>query len=248
MEIATYLDSQGRPASFGGNGWLRVFEQTPQGWQAKREVPLTIDAGMRLTELVGRINHSIAALGECRVALLGDLRGMLRALLEEHGYRTWKSSGALIEQLDNVAMREAELAAMEAQEAQARTREQQAATPGCAGLAAVSERHLKINLAEILQHTPGHASRDVVLPVLREGRFSDLEIECEHLPRWFDSEIKALGLLTEIREPATPGGHLFVTVRPNPASVTAALNAAACADDCSHGSCGHSSIPGVFDA
>jgi Fe-only nitrogenase accessory protein AnfO len=248
MEIATYLDSQGRPASFGGNGWLRVFEQTPQGWQAKREVPLTIDAGMGLTELVGRINHSIAALGECRVALLGDLRGMLRALLEEHGYRTWKSSGALFEQLDNVAMREAELAAMEAQEAQTLARAQQGANPDCGSLSAVSERHLKINLAEILQHTPGHASRDVVLPVLREGRFSDLEIECEHLPRWFDSEIKALGLLTEIREPATPGEHLFVTVRPNPASVAAALSTAACAGDCSHGSCGHSSIPGVFDA
>jgi Fe-only nitrogenase accessory protein AnfO len=244
MEIAAYINIQEEVCEFCPEGFFRLYEQVSGTWVAKRDIALTVPEKMGLTDLILAVSRATAQFGECRVALLGGLRGMLRALLEEHGLRTWKSSGSLFEQLDNVVNREQELATPMAQSVDA--------APVAVGEAGAA--HFSIDLVEILQHPRHPASRDVLLPFLRSAKFRVLEIKCDHLPRWFEPEVAALGMQAEIRPPAGADDCIHITVRPGAGGSGTCLPTSLV--DCSSGSCGKgpykhacsSSYPGVFDA
>lgn len=208
MKIAIYIDAHEQVATFPAGKLFRVYALENGYWVPERDVPLEVEVSMGLTLLTSTINQAIQALGECRIAVLGALRGLLRALLEEHGYRTWKSTGSLSEQLLQVAENERHLQVCEHAAAQDEERflPQQRGAP--------AEGLYYINLAEILKESAAPASRDVLLPFLHAGAFRLLEIECDHLPRWFDAETSRLGLQVEKSGPDPQTGNLQLKVRP----------------------------------
>jgi Fe-only nitrogenase accessory protein AnfO len=208
MKIAIYIDEHEQVATFPEGCLFRLYVLEGGFWVPECDVPLHIEVSMGLTRLTATINNAIHALGDCKVALLGDLRGLLRALLEEHGFRTWKSSGTLSEQLLQVAEKEQSLQAYE----QAAAEDEARFLPQLQGEAA--DGNFYISLAEILKESGAPASRDMLLPFLEAGAFRLLEIECDHLPRWFDAETSRLGLQVEKSEPDLLTGNIQLKVRP----------------------------------
>ena len=57
----------------------------------------------------------------------------------------------------------------------------------------------RVNLIEALENDASRNSRDVLWPVLSEGAFSQLEILCAHVPRWFAGALEELGLEARYR-------------------------------------------------
>lgn len=232
MKIAAYLDAQDRLATFPEGVGFRLFALESGHWVPERDVPLDADVSMGLTELTARANAAIRALGDCRVALLGDLRGLLRLLLEEAGWRTWKSAGTMTEQLDSVAAHEAEIAAQPV-ELPVEGVPQAVGDPQAG--------HYFLDLVEVLRAEPHPASRDVLLPFMQAAPFRLLEIRCDHLPRWFEGAAKHFGLDYSY-SPEDADGIFTISVSLAPEKLGAdrsLLAYASCRDHCrSHGCSG----------
>lgn len=196
MKIAAYLNAHGELTSLHSGGMFRLYQKTSSGWVSERDVAVPFHEGMALGDLVAGLHEAINRLGECRVALLVELRGMLKVLLEERGLRTWKSSGSLSEQLDHVAAQELELAKQPVKHCAV-------FMPACVG--DPQDAHYFVDLVDILSKAPHPASRDVLLPFLQAGPFRLLEIRCDHMPRWFEGAVKTMGLDYSVSEEDAEG-------------------------------------------
>jgi Fe-only nitrogenase accessory protein AnfO len=178
-------------------------------------------------------------LEDCQVFLVRETKGLLHVLLEEQGFRTWKSIGSFFEQLENVAQKDTETvrarellndeiqecgaasdcgggchgrAHMEAQRLRHAPKDLGQSIPQPLPVGDVAFGQYQFNLAEVLQKNPTLNSREVLIPFLEKRAFQKLEIICDHLPRWFEMKADQLMLQTDYEEAAAVGHGMKVVV------------------------------------
>lgn len=214
MKIAAYLNPQGEVASIYEPGRFRLYQAKAAGesWQLVREVPFLTDYTQPLPEIKAALHAAIAGLDDCKTLVSAEVRGVLYAvLLEELGFRIWKSAGPLLQQLDSVRQKEAE------HEAQKRFvlvafAGKMLPTPMLVG--DPCDGYFWIDLKEALNHESGQTSRQILIPFLERGQFRRLEILCDHLPKWMTWEMERLDMSADSEEIDATGSGLRVTVYP----------------------------------
>ena len=210
MKIATYLNDKDEVTSPSSPGRVCVYEQVRGKWKNTATVSSDWSGATTVVEARMRLEEVMGSLEECRVFLLSEVTGFWNLLLASYGFQTWKSEGSLFEQLDNVesVMRQAAAAAESAAEnAGCRTRRRRCVAPDDVEVPAsldlfvesdTEEGRFRIDLASVLSHRPELTSRQVLIPFLENRAFTELEICCSHLPRWFDEQLRRLGLTSRI--------------------------------------------------
>lgn len=216
MKIAAYIDEEARVASVYGAGRLLLFDNEQGPWASVKEIDFTIRPDMGLADVKATVREAAAQMEGSSAFLSTEVRGLVHSLLqEEFGLHIWKSEGSLGDQLDVVAVREAELAAAPPPppirpESLAfgcqggcgggprlkRTRSP-GETVSCPEIARVGEGHYHIDLASALEKDPGLNSRMVLVPILEGSEFARLEISCDHVPRWFPEAMEDLNFRAE---------------------------------------------------
>lgn len=230
MRIAAFVDANGQLVGFYEADEVRVYDGGSGAWAVARTVPIVVQPSMRLQEVKVAIK-AMAQQVECRVIVSTDGRGLINSVLQEElGFRTWKSRGAAIEQLDTVAALDRELAEEREQAAAEAARAPKTRGHSCegggggggrrkqhasdAGPVPVAERiaqgHYRFDLAAALRNHPLLNSRTALIPVLETTPFSVLDVACDHLPRWFEQVLERLGLSAETS--AGPGGGVLARI------------------------------------
>lgn len=242
MKIAAYVDDSGAATGFYEKGQICLYDQVSGQWEITKKIPLQINQEMRLLDIKELFFHAMSQLEDCKVFIVREFKGLFHALLiEELGFHTWKSEGTMREQLDNVVRQETEYVAEREKQALANANKPKvrvASSGGCGGgcsparLAAmaggscesacdvplpvligdISEGRYSINLAEILEENPALNSRQILMPALEGTSFKKLVIICDHLPRWFNNELRNLKLTAESEVPDETGKWLKVVV------------------------------------
>jgi Fe-only nitrogenase accessory protein AnfO len=203
MKIAAFVNARGEVADFFEEGTIGLFEKAGESWEKIQEVPLRLKEDMGLGEVKVALSASVSKVKGCDIFLLHDLRGGIKAMLEDHGFRVWKSQGNLTNQLESVALREQEFVVVE---------EDPIPTPQPVG--DIREACYRINLVELLESGAPHVSRDVLMPFFELVSFQRLEIVCQHTPKWFAMEFASLGLRVESTTQGPLGSEMLVVVVP----------------------------------
>jgi Fe-only nitrogenase accessory protein AnfO len=203
MKIAAFVNARGEVADFFEEGTIGLFEKAGESWEKIQEVPLRLKEDMGLGEVKVALSTSVAEVRGCDIFLLRDLRGGIKAMLEDHGFRVWKSQGKLTNQLESVALREQEFIVVG---------EDPIPTPQPIG--DIREACYRINLVELLESGALHVSRDVLMPFFERVSFQRLEIICQHTPKWFAMEFASLGLRVESTTPGSLGNDMLAVVVP----------------------------------
>lgn len=213
MKIVVHLGDDGVPASLYQAGTLCVYDDeggAPWGWRAGVRQRWDPGPAPTLRTLKAALAAAVAALGDGGAVLLSaELRGLpYSLLLEEHGWRIWKSSGGtLAEQLEDVSRREAELQAKKRYELVVL-----ADRPAPLPVAGGAPGHFWIDLRAALEHPSNPTSRHLLIPFLQAGRFVRLEVLCGHLPKWMAWEIERLDLAAETTPLDDAGDGLRVSI------------------------------------
>ena len=240
MKIAAYVDQNGAAAGFYESGQLCLYDQYSGQWEIIKRIPLQINVEMSLLEIKGLFFNAMHQLEDCKVFIVKEFKGLFHALLmEELGFHTWRSAGTMLEQLDLVATQEVEYVAELEKQALENIGKPVVTSGGCGGgcsssrMSAMaahadcaagcsvpgpvlvgnkSDGRYTINLAEILDKNPGFNSRQILMPALENKSCKRLEIICDHLPRWFNNELRNLKLIAETPVPDESGKWLKVVV------------------------------------
>lgn len=242
MKIAAYVDQSGHVTGLFSPGSLRVYQSQGDAWAEIGAFALTVDPAQGLGAMKARLRElcALPELQDCRVLLAEGLTGILPTLLESFGFHCWSSDGYAKALLDEIAGQERARAEAEAAaQAEACASAEACGTStgngsggcggGCGGGGtsrpiglglptlpepeALGGGRFHLDLAAALAGGDGLNSRDILLPFLHRGGFERLDLDCDHLPRWFGPTLAELGL-TATTEAA--GAGLHVVVRPRP--------------------------------
>ncbi|SEH31152.1 Fe-only nitrogenase accessory protein AnfO [Magnetospirillum fulvum] len=228
MKIAAYLDETGSVSSFDRAGSVCLFGREDSGWVEQDRIGIDFVDQPTLAPRKAVLRDVAARLGTCRVLLLGQVTGILPAILQEElGFRLWRSEGDLADQLDSVAAREAEAAEKAAKAALSpliplpiaplslgggcgggSPRRRGGPAPAADILAQANsaleivgdpaESRFRLDLAACLASGSGLNSREILIPILIGPPFRSLEILCDHPPRWLAETLAGLGMIATI--------------------------------------------------
>jgi Fe-only nitrogenase accessory protein AnfO len=222
MKIAVHLDAAGRPVSLYEDGVIHLYEGGGDRWSKIGEFAFALPDGASIPLVRSLVERVAAGLDDCRTLISGDRNGYIYSLLgQEMGFSCWTSEGSLGDQLAMVERRQLELSAEQSASGCAIT---SCPSSGCGGRKAsacgpeieapppedLGGGHLRIDVAAAMRVVPGLNSRQILMPVLEGGAFSEVEVICDHLPRWFERKIADLGL--EASSETLPGIGVVATV------------------------------------
>ncbi|OAM91373.1 Fe-only nitrogenase accessory protein AnfO [Termitidicoccus mucosus] len=208
MKIASYVDEQGCPAGFYSDGVVRIYAKKQEDWEAMAEIPLRLQTDMGLGELNVVFKQMVSLLGDCRIFVVGELRGVPCAILDSMGFSLWKAGLVPIqEQLPYLARQIETSLAMNADFA---------LSPEPVGNPAAGIYHF--DLGRALKSNGRLNSRQLLLPFLESASFKELTVLCDHCPRWLDEELDRLNLQSDEGQWDETG--LAITIKPIPPGET----------------------------
>lgn len=184
MKIAVFLNEQGTTASLYDVGCVIIYQSSPdKGWGAVREIDFKLTPSMNLAEIRTQTLSMLEKLADCRQFVAQSISGALRSYFDGMGVTMWQLEGDPLLHLERISQ-------------QAKQLTKQTVTPPECGafFNQTKSGYYQINLIEALNCDRQFTSKLILLPFLQQVKFYQLEIICDHLPKWFSRELPTLML------------------------------------------------------
>jgi Fe-only nitrogenase accessory protein AnfO len=188
MDIAVVMDTQGRSSAFGENTIIRIYSKGEGGWIMKDEMNYRIGQQKTPVGIRNGLKEVGEWLGECKLMIASEISGIYYTYFEGLQFNIWEMEGNPEEYLDYVYHSELE-------EQKKETVQMKPVTP-----VLVRDASYYIDLKEIMSDKTLLTSKQVLLPFFKEGKFKQIIIDCDHIPRWFENELEEMNLRAEVQK------------------------------------------------
>ncbi|MBW9153342.1 Fe-only nitrogenase accessory protein AnfO [Clostridium estertheticum] len=188
MEIAVFLDASGKTQSIVQPGIIKVYDGSKGTWKITKEIIFRIDNIAGIKEIRGNIINMAEELGNCKVFVGREIKGMTYNILDGMGFNTWELEGTPMELLEFVFEKEMVEAKL------IKLSELENVKPI---IQKVKDGHYYVNLKKIQKNNESLTSKSILIPFLTTTIFYQLEIICGHIPPWFHAEFEKLNLKME---------------------------------------------------
>lgn len=178
-EIAVYVNTNGDTASIKEKGKVVVYYKKLGRWEVLKEKEFSPGANFNMRELRHNMAEMIDFIGDGKVFVGLSVTGIPYFELEKSGYSVWEFQGQPLDYLDYVLGKE--------EEERNQKPEPQGLKPPAP--AEISEGCYHVSIKEIQENNTGFTSKQVLLPFLRQGVFYSLDILCNHVPPWLETEL-----------------------------------------------------------
>lgn len=182
MEIAVLVNLAGKTSLFTENGTVKVFSKNSSGWHLIREKAYRVEAlndGNDLRNCLSDVGNWLA---DCKLLIVKRIRGIHYLALERFQISLLEIDGYPEDFLKHI-------------EDCANHRRTEEIVPTEA--IAIHERrpgYYYIDLKDVMSGKTSYSSKQVLMPFFKENKFIQLEIICEHVPKWFAKELPNLNL------------------------------------------------------
>ena len=211
MKIAAIVDGKGNAISFGEPATVLLFSREGDEWFVIDSFGYNLGEQYGLGDLKESTQALAAKLGDCRIMLLRDVSGYPRTMLLELGFTLWSIEGSPERYLDRVMQLTAEAAEAKAAVVAANQPKVTESLPVPKPLAGSCSGVFTIDISEAQVCGGSHNSREILIPFFKTTQFSRIDILCDHVPKWFSSELAEMKL-NYSTEPVQ-NGRWLVSVR-----------------------------------
>ena len=208
-EIAAITGTDGRTIPLGDAGTAVVFRRTGDSWQNDRTLEFSPGEDCSLAGLRRNMAELVAFLKDCRTVVVQSAGGALFYELEKARCSVWEIAGSPQEFLDCVWREE------NAEHEQ--SPDMQVFGPAVLPPAPreVAPGRFVISITEIQKKRPEMSSKQVLRDFIRRGAFTEIEIECDHVPPWIEAEAVCRGLSLDITDAGETDGIRLVVRKRN---------------------------------
>lgn len=203
QDIAVCIGDNGATSSLYDGSAIVIYHKEQGSWQSGREKKIALDKQSGMVGLRRQMAEIIHFLGECRIFIGWAVVGVPYFELEKVQCSIWEFEGAPLSFLDYVLAQEEDKLA-----------NSPAVTSSTIPVPIERENgDFYISIKEIQQNGGGITSKQVLLPILRQGKFYSLEILCNHLPPWLEVELKDGNLVGRIEKITPTETHVYIGKR-----------------------------------
>lgn len=208
MEIAVFQGINGKTQSFLEPGIVKVYSGRMEEWKVTKEIIFRIDNITSLKMVREKIKNMVEALGDCKIFVGSEVKGIPYNVLDGMGFNTWELEGNAKDFLKFVFDKEEE----EAKSVIKANKENKVSL-----IQKVKDGNYFLNLKKIQENDVNLTSKTILLPFLKSTTFYELQILCNHVPPWFEAEFERLNLKTQRQ--VLGQNEIRVTVFPKACSV-----------------------------
>ena len=201
--IAVFHDDLGALAAPTAASAVAVYVRGERDWSEDKRHSFSLPGGAGLSELREQMHALAANLGDCRIVVGAEDHGAPYGVLDKLGFYICMMDRFEAEALEGVRM--GVLAAV-----------QQATRPQCGMLPTSRPREIApgrffLDMCEAKITDPLFTARESILVFVEITPFEQLQIKCDHEPRWLPSFALVTGL--EMEKEELESGLMLVTVR-----------------------------------
>lgn len=186
--ISFFLNLKGRTSSPSEDGIIRVYthDSNNNTWTISTEFEFSPGKATSLSELRSIIASMIQKIGDCRIFAARKVTGQLYYILEANNFSIYEVEGSPEQFLDSLLSSEEAISSSSAEA----TKQPSIPLPEKTDIPGT----YFINLKTALNTAPNLTSKKILLPFISSQNFKALEVICEHIPKWLDSELEKQGL------------------------------------------------------
>ncbi len=192
--ISVFLNSKELTSSPREEGIIRVYthDSGTNNWLVTTEFEFSPGKATSLIELRSMIANMLQRIGDCRIFAARQVAGQLYSILEANRFSIYEAEGAPEQFLDSLLWSEeaSKSSSVETMKQPSIPLPEKTDIPGT----------YFINLKTALNTDPNLSSKKILLPFITSGNFKVLEVICDHIPKWFDSEFKMHGLSSTVNK------------------------------------------------
>ncbi len=192
--IAVLHNSEGFTSSLKEESIVSVYTQNfpNDSWEVSKEFAFSLKKSLSISELRKLILNMLESIGDCRIFVAREVAGQLYSVLEANRFSIYEVVGKPEQFLDSIL-------ALENKEHN-NLNEATAGTLLCYPEKTGVEGKFFLNLKAALDADPNLTSKKILLPFLLSKDFRELEVICDHIPRWFKEEFEKQGLQSTTSE------------------------------------------------
>jgi len=189
VDIAVFVGENGRTASLYEKGKIVLYTKTSGKWNVQKEKDFFLDKSSGMRELRKKMDDLKSFLPQdCNIFVGLQITGLPYFELEKSNFSVWEIDGIPGQFLDHVLEKEEE-DGLETRVEGCKLPVPHEISSGC----------YLISIKEIQENNTGFTSKQAILPFLRKGLFYQLEIICNHIPPWLETELINCRLFWEVR-------------------------------------------------
>jgi Fe-only nitrogenase accessory protein AnfO len=182
MKIAVLVDSQGKTSGFERDGVVKVYSRESGEWTVQRSAVYRIEDKSSARELRKCLQELCEWLADCKIVVVNRIRGVQYIALEECQISMLQIEGRPEEFLNDI------------QECEQHRRLEHKIPLEYVAISEQRPGCFYTDLRDVMNGKTSYSSKQILLPFFKENSFEVLEILCDHVPKWFDDELPALGL------------------------------------------------------
>lgn len=182
MQIAALVNSEGNTSGFDKNGVIKVYSKEECEWVTMKQMDYRTENMADSMALHTEIREICDWLGECKIIVVNRIRGIHYIAFEEKQVSMLEIGGAPECFLNDI--RECINHQRTAQEVPMEHNTVFEVRPGI----------YHTDLREVMKKHTSYNSKQILLPFLKNNKYSLLEIICDHVPKWLETEQSDLKL------------------------------------------------------
>ncbi|HWR25346.1 MAG TPA: Fe-only nitrogenase accessory protein AnfO [Methanosarcina sp.] len=186
MKIAVVENSNQKTSSIFEPGFIAVYEENGGEWKVLNRFENKVCNAKGITAVRMGVADTIKQLGGAKIVVASEIPGIAFGIFQAAGFDIILVENSAPGILDSV--KKEMLALIEKpQEKPQKFDIIQFLEPG------TNKGDFCLNMEKLLLKNPELTSKKILIPYLRNGEFSRLDIICSHIPKWFCTDLAVLG-------------------------------------------------------
>ncbi len=183
--IAVYVNEEGVTALPGEKGNVRIYDKKENDWLVVREDPFELGENKSISGIRRYMQEMVQRIEGCKVFVGKAIAGQLYYVLEANGFESFEADGHPETFLDSI---------LKDMTMEPRKTAEKKLSPDMYINPTEEVGVYFLNLKTALNLDCSLTSKKLLMPFLKKREFRSLEILCDHVPRWFDTDLIPMNL------------------------------------------------------
>lgn len=191
MKIAVVENDNQETSSIFEPGFIAIYEEDGGEWKVLNRFENKVCDAKGMAAVRKAVADTIKQLDDVKIIVASEIPGIASGTFQAAGFDIFLVENKVLNVLDSIKKEMLE-AVEERQKEPTKFDIMQFLEPG------MSKGDFSINIEEIMFKNLDLTSKKILIPYLKNGEFSRLDVICSHIPKWFVTDLRALGFEYEI--------------------------------------------------
>lgn len=186
MKIAVVENDNKQTSSIFEPGFIAVYEEDGGEWKVLNRFENQVCNARGMAAVRMAVGDVIKQLGDVKVVVASEIPGIASGTFQAASFDIFLVDSKVTDVLDLI--KKDMLEALEKRQEEPRKFDiMEYLEPG------ENEGDFSINIEDIMFKNPELTSKKILIPYLKNGEFNRLDVICGHMPKWFVTDLGAMG-------------------------------------------------------